>query len=72
MNGETKTADAARNGSVEIMIATGDLSLFKAFLAHKQKFEVLLQAGVFELADGKATVNFHSGHVQTVLVEERR
>ena len=54
------------------MIATGDLSLFKTFLRHKREFEVLVQAGVFELADGKATVNFHSGHIQTVLVEERR
>lgn len=70
MNGDSATGGAPQN--VEIIIATGDLSLFKSFLAHKRAFEVMLQSGVFDLADGKATINFHSGHVQTVLVEERR
>lgn len=27
---------------------------------------VLLKAGLFEMQNGKATINFHEGHIQTV------
>ena len=39
---------------------------------HADLLQALWAAGVFEVHDGKVTVNFHAGHVQSITVEERR
>lgn len=55
----------------EIIIAAIDMPLYRAFLQHQKEFKVLLEAGVFELAHGKATINKHEGHIQNIHVEKR-
>lgn len=39
---------------------------------HADLLQALLLAGVFEVRDGKVVINFHSGHVQSITIEERR
>lgn len=34
--------------------------------------EILQQAGIFELKHGEAIINMHEGHVQSIVVKERR
>ena len=55
----------------EILIAHVDLPLFKAFLAHKEPFEIMLKSEVFDLQHGKAILNFHEGRVQNIVIERR-
>ena len=75
MSGEHSTGGLATPAIVsahaEIMLARVDLPLFKAFIRHKEPFEVLVHAEVFEMANGKAIVNFHDGRVQSVVLERR-
>lgn len=71
MSGETSVTGIAP-ANIEVIIAAGEVGLFKSFLRNKRAFEVLLGAGVFELADGKATINVNHGIIQSVSVEERR
>lgn len=39
---------------------------------HADALNAILLAGVFEVRDGKVTINFYQGHVQNITVEERR
>lgn len=68
-NGDSTTGGTPEYGMVTVTV---EEATFKAFLRHQEKFAVLVAAGVFDLQHGKATINFHEGHVQSVHVEERR
>lgn len=58
-------------GHAEVLVSQVDLPLFKAFLRHRDKFEALLEGEVFDVAHGKATINYHEGRVQSIQVERR-
>lgn len=70
--GVTIIPEVPAGAHIEVMIMQIDMPLFQAFLRHKQRFEIMLNAGLFDVTDGKATVNYHSGNVQSISVEERR
>ena len=69
MSGDSTTAVTAADA--EILLARVDLPLFKAFLRHREPFATMVQAEVFEIAYGKAVLNFHEGHIQNISVERR-
>lgn len=49
-----------------ILIAAEDANVFIAFKRNREKFLVMLNAGVFELDSGKAEVNIHNGQIQNI------
>lgn len=53
------------------LIAEVDLPLFLAFKKYHKEFMIMYNAGVFNLQFGKATINKHEGHIQSVNIEER-
>jgi len=47
-------------------IVKEDADVFLAFQKHREKFLVLLQAGVLDLPSGQAEINIHNGQIQSV------
>ena len=54
---------------VPIMITGEDAKVFLAFTANREKFLILLKAGVFDLDFGRAEINVHNGQVQNVHID---
>uniref|UniRef100_A0A6H1ZR61 Uncharacterized protein n=1 Tax=viral metagenome TaxID=1070528 RepID=A0A6H1ZR61_9ZZZZ len=54
--------------TTEILIAPEDSQIILAFKANRDKFIILLKAGVFELQSGKAEININNGVIQNVLL----
>lgn len=55
---------------VEIL-STEEAEAFRTFRRHREKFDILLQAGVFDLAYGKVTVSMHNRQIQAVNVDNQ-
>lgn len=51
---------------IQATIVKEDADVFLAFQKHREKFLVLLEAGVFDLQGGQAEVNIINGQIQTV------
>lgn len=65
------TTGAKNRTPTEVIIEEREIPLFLAFKRHQDQFQVMLDAGVFELPYGKATITMHDGRVQAILVEKR-
>lgn len=57
---------------MQVTIDVADLPLFEAFLKNRTMIAALDAAGAFSTSHGKMTVSYHEGHIQTILIEERR
>lgn len=53
-----------------LMTMTGEIDLTDP--RTMDLINALITARAFEVRDGKVIINFHSGHVQNIVVEERR
>lgn len=45
--------------------------LYETFKKNEEKFIVLLDAGLFDLSEGKAEVNCHNGQIQSISIHKR-
>jgi hypothetical protein len=52
-----------------VLITGEDAQVFLAFKQNREKFLVLLTAGVFDLDAGKVVVNVHNHQIQTVHID---
>lgn len=50
----------------KITLTHEDAKIYHAFRKNREKFIVLLEAGVFDLESGKVEVNIHNTQVQNV------
>lgn len=49
-----------------ITIGPNDVLVWRTFLKHRDKFIVLLEAGVFDAESGHFDLNVNNGQIQTV------
>ena len=49
-----------------ITLTQEDAKIYYAFRENREKFIVLLEAGVFELKSGKIEVNIHNSQIQNI------
>ncbi len=53
---------------VEIL-SPEEADAFRNFRKHREKFEILQAAGVFDTLFGKVSINLHNGQIQSVNID---
>lgn len=54
-----------------IKMTKEEWKLYQSFVQNKDRFAVLLSAGVFDLKQGKAEINCHNGDIHSVNIHTR-
>jgi len=55
----------------KITITKEEWDLYLLFKQNQTRFKVLSEAGVFNLKEGKAEINCHTGEIQTIVIHRR-
>jgi len=55
----------------KIFLTQEEAKSYREFKRNRSRFITLMEAGVFDLKEGKAEINFHNGKVQTINIHTR-
>lgn len=54
-----------------VLLTMEDAKAYRVFVRNRDKIITLMEAGVFELQNGKAEINMHNGQIQIINIHRR-